>query len=334
MAKPSPRGEFALIAEIFAPLAAGATAALGLRDDAACLTPKAGHDLVITADAMVEGVHFLPDDPPDLIARKLLRVNLSDLAAMAATPVGYLLTAAWPDARSDVWIAKFAEGLATDQDLFDCRLLGGDTVSTPGPLSLSVTAIGEVATGGALHRAGGRAGDCLFVSGTIGDASFGLKTIRGEIPGLSEADRGFLADRYRLPRPRLGLGRALAGIAHAAIDISDGLIADLEHLAAQSRLRAEVDADRVPLSAPARRALAADPDAADLPLVGGDDYELLFAAPPEARPALRDLASRLGVPLSEIGKLSEGAGVAALDGRRREIILPRTGWRHRAGERP
>ena len=137
-----------------------------------------------------------------------------------------------------------------------------------------------------------------------------------------------------MPRPRLDLGRSLIGVAHAAIDISDGLIADLGHLAAQSRLRAEVEADRVPLSVPAGRALAADPDAAYLPLVGGDDYELLFAAPPAARPALRDLAARLGLPLSEIGKLSEGAGVAVLDDNRREIVLPRTGWRHRAGGRP
>lgn len=334
MARPNPRGEFDLIADFFAPLAAGEPAALGLRDDAACLTPKAGHDLVVTADAMVEGVHFLPDDPPDMIARKLLRINLSDLAAMAARPIGYLLTAAWPDSRGDEWIARFADGLATDQDLFDCRLLGGDTVSTPGPISLSVTAIGEVPTGGALHRAGGRDGDCLFVSGTIGDSTLGLRALRGEVQSLSEDDNTFLADRYRLPRPRLELGRALAGVAHAAIDISDGLIADLGHLAAQSGLRAEITADRVPLSEPTRRALAADPDRAYLPLVGGDDYELLFAAPRAARRELGKLATRLGLPLSEIGALSQGAGVAALDHDGREIALPRTGWRHRAGERP
>ena len=327
MAHPSQHDEFGLIADFFAPLAT--EAALGLRDDAACLTPKPGFDLVVTADAMVQGVHFLADDPADLIARKLLRVNLSDLAAMAAAPVGYLLTAAWPGATSDDWIAAFARGLGADQERFDCRLLGGDTVATPGPLVLSLTALGQVPHGGALRRAGAQPGDCLFVSGTIGDSFLGLNVLQEKITSLDEDDARYLIDRYRLPRPRLELGQALGQVADAAIDVSDGLVADLGHLAAQSGLHAEIQADRVPLSEPGRRALARLPDAAHLPLVGGDDYELLFAAPPSERDAVAAIAARLELPITEIGALSPGSGVMVLAGDGGELALPETGWRHR-----
>src|SRR6185312_1665895 len=191
--------EFSLIARHFRPLAG--PGALDLRDDAAVLAPPAGRELVLTADAMVAGVHFLPNDPPDLVGRKLLRVNLSDLAAKGATPLGYLMTVSARRGTSDSWFAAFAAGLAEDQAEFGIGLLGGDTTSTPGPLSLSLTCIGHVAAGGMVRRAGGRPGDGIWVTGTIGAGALGLRAARGERPDPD----GALADRYRLPRPRLGL---------------------------------------------------------------------------------------------------------------------------------
>ncbi|MEX2517760.1 MAG: thiamine-phosphate kinase, partial [Paracoccaceae bacterium] len=205
-------GEFALIAALFKPLAAAMPAALGLGDDAAVLTPRPGRDLVLTKDAMVEGVHFLGTDDPAHVAQKLLRVNLSDLAAMGAAPVGYLLATFWPENITRPWIEGFAAGLKADQATFGIGLLGGDTVRTPGPLSLSLTAIGEVENGKALRRSGAEAGDLIAVSGTIGDAALGLMILRGDkLPDLSPAARQHLAARYHLPRPRLALGQQLAG---------------------------------------------------------------------------------------------------------------------------
>ncbi len=237
-------GEFELIARYLAPLAEGEPGALGLRDDAAVISPPAGRDLVLAADALVEGVHFLPTDPPGLVARKLLRVNLSDLAAMGARPCGYLMTAAWPKGRAEAWIADFAAGLARDQEIFGIGLLGGDTTGTPGPLSLSLTAVGTTPSGRRLERGGARAGDSLYVSGTLGDGALGLRVLQGALDGLDTAERDWLIDRYRLPRPRLALGESLLaqGLASAAIDVSDGLVADVGHLAAASGLAARIEA--------------------------------------------------------------------------------------------
>ncbi len=238
-------GEFRLIARHFRPLAGAG--ALDLTDDAALLAPPPGRELVVAADAMVAGVHFLPDDPADLVARKLLRVNLSDLAAMGAAPLAYLLTLSAPRATPDAWFAAFAAGLAADQEEFGLRLLGGDTTSTPGPVSLSLTIIGHVAPGRAVRRAGAQAGDGLFVTGTIGDGALGLRAIRGEL-----ADpEGFLASRYRLPRPRIGFPLASA---HAAMDVSDGLVQDVGHLCRLAGIGAVIEASRIPLSPAARAA--------------------------------------------------------------------------------
>ncbi len=323
-------GEFQLIARYFAPLAADEPAALGLADDAAVLAPPPGRELVLTADAMVSGVHFLPDDPADQVARKLLRVNLSDLAAMGARPLGYLLTCCWPKDVDEAWVAVFAAGLLADQATFGLRVLGGDMTSTPGPLTLSLTALGHVAPGRALRRSTARAGDLVCVSGSIGDGALGLGVLTGEWLGLPGDTAGFLADRYRLPRPRLALGQALAdsSLATACLDVSDGLVADLGHIGETSGLGAEILAAEVPLSEAARTLLADDVTLFTRVLTGGDDYELCFTLAPERAGELPALAATLELPLTVIGRMSVGAGVRVLDRDGEPLPLGRGGWTH------
>jgi thiamine-monophosphate kinase len=324
------RGEFDLIARYFAPLAGDAPGSFGLQDDAAVFEPPAGRVVVATLDTLVAGVHFLPQDEAGLVARKLLRVNLSDLAAMGAQPLGYLLTAAWPESTEEAWIARFAEGLAEDQAIFPVHLLGGDTTRTPGPLALSLTAVGAVPAGRSLRRGGARAGDLVFVSGTVGDAALGLKVLTGALTVADEGDRAALVARHRLPEPRLALGEALleAGLATAAIDVSDGLVADVGHIAETSGLAARIEAAAVPLSAAAGRAVARDPALGAAIYGGGDDFELAFAAPPERAEALADLAGRLGLAITRIGELTAGAGVRLVDESGQEVALSAAGWTH------
>jgi thiamine-monophosphate kinase len=266
---------------------------------------------VAAADAMVEGVHFLPDDPPETIGRKLLRVNLSDLAAMGAAPLGYLLTVALRRGTPEGWIAAFAAGLKADNRTFGVHALGGDTVSTPGPATFSLTALGAVAPGAALRRGGARPGDRVWVSGTLGDGALGLRVLRGE---LAPDAAGHLARRYRLPEPRLALGAALAGVATAAMDVSDGLLQDLGHLCRASGCGAAVEAAALPLSDAARAAVAADPALLSLVLGGGDDYELLFAAPPERSGEVLARAAAAGTAVSPIGAFVEGPPAVAARG--------------------
>lgn len=302
--------EFDRIARHFRPLAGPGS--LDLTDDAAVFAPPPGRELVVTADAMVEGVHFLPGTAPGLIARKLLRVNLSDLAAMGAAPLGYLVTISVPRAFGDDWFAGFAAGLGQDQAEFGIAMLGGDTTQTPGPLCLSLTAIGHGAPGQALRRSGARAGDEVWVTGTIGDGALGLAAARGE---LADPD-GYLKGRYDLPTPRLGL--PLQGWARAAMDVSDGLFQDLGHICRASGVGAVVEAGLVPLSPQAR---AAGPAWRETALVGGDDYELLLAVPPGLeRPA--------GVAATRIGVFTAGEGVRVLDAAGQETPLSRRGWSH------
>ena len=310
--------EFALIARHFRPLAG--PGGLGLQDDVALIAPPPGRDLVVTVDAMVAGVHFLPDDPPDLIGRKLLRVNLSDLAAKGAVPLGYLMTISAPRDTPDTFFAGFARGLAGDQATFGIALLGGDTTRTPGPLTLSLTAIGFVAPGAMPRRSGARPGDGIWVTGTIGDGALGLLVAQGRLCDPS----GHLLDRYRVPRPRLGIG--LAGIASAAMDVSDGLVQDLGHICRASGLGAEIEAARVPLSDAAR---AAGPEWLPTCLTGGDDYELLLAVPPGRDAALLAACSAVGVAITRIGRFRPGAPgviVAAPDGA--PLALGAGGWSH------
>jgi thiamine-monophosphate kinase len=319
-------GEFERIRRYFAPLAG--PGGLGLLDDAALVECHAGHRLVMTADAIVAGVHFLPDDPPDLVAKKLLRVNLSDLAAMGARPLHYLLTTALPASLGAEWVEAFARGLGEDQRLYGVSLLGGDSVSTPGPAALSLTAIGEVANEAEIRRSAARAGDEVWVSGTIGDAFLGLGVLRGLYPQLAPGHREELAGRFRLPQPRVSLGPALAGIAHAMIDVSDGLLADLGHICETSHVGAVVELPALPLSPAARGVMAVEPATAPLLASGGDDYELLFTATPEMADAICGLGVRLGVGVTRIGRIESGGGVRLVDGARRDVAVETTGYRH------
>lgn len=313
--------EFGLIARHFRPLAG--PGGLNLLDDAAVVTPPPGRELVITADALVEGVHFLPDDPPDSIGGKLLRVSLSDMAAMGAVPWAYLTTVSVPRTVGEDWFQSFAAGLARDQEAFGLSLLGGDTTSTPGPISLSLTLLGHVAPGQALRRVGAQAGHEVWVTGTIGDGALGLQALQGHLPDRD----GWLAGRYRRPEPRVALGIALSQsrAVAACMDVSDGLVQDLGHLCRAAGLGAEVITDQVPLSDAAR---AAGPGWRELCLTGGDDYELLMAVPPSGVTMLRQTAAGVGVPVTRIGRFVELAGVRFLDEAGHKIAFRQQGWSH------
>jgi thiamine-monophosphate kinase len=307
-----PADEFETIARLFRPLTRGAPEALDLLDDAAVLPGRPGFDLVITKDAVVQGVHFLPDDPLDLVARKLLRVNLSDLAAKAAEPFGYLLAVAWTqDADRDA----FARGLAEDGARFGLTLLGGDTVSTPGPLTASVTMLGWAPEGRMVKRSGARPGDLLAVSGTIGDGWLGLQAAQGAL------DEPRLADRYRLPEPRLDLRAALRNHAKAAADVSDGLLADAGHIAKASGCAVHVELEKLPLSPSAARwASDGERRGADLLSLatGGDDYEVVCAVAP------KDVGA---MPVTVVGRFTEGEGVGvSFNGK--AMRVGELGWRH------
>ena len=329
-----PPDEFEWIARCLAPLAEGAPEAFGLRDDAAAIASRPGFDLVVSKDAVVEGVHFLAGDPPDLVARKLLRVNLSDLAAKGAEPYGYFLAVAWP--RTYGWPEReaFARGLAEDQARFGLKLLGGDTVGTPGPLVASVTILGWVPAGRMVRRSSAMPGDLLLVTGTVGDARLGLAAAKGDKVGISYAENQWLADRYRLPEPRLGLGDAMRRCVHAAMDVSDGLISDAGKIAVASGVGLEIDLDRLPLSEPAAAWLARAPDplAARIALasgddLGGDDYEVVCTAPAEGLADLRAAANEAGIRLTQIGRATAGSGVRVLAGGR-EVAVAKGGYVH------
>ena len=310
-----PSGEERLIERYFRPLAT-APNAFGLGDDAATLTPPAGCDLVLTTDGVIAGVHFLPGDPPQSIARKALRMNLSDLAAKGATPVGFLLSIALPTNTEESWIAAFAEGLGQDIKHYGCPLLGGDTDRTPGPLSISITAFGTVPHGAMVRRATAKLGDIIAVTGTIGDAALGVLLHRdaglAERWRLSSAANDHLQQRYLLPRPRNVLAEALRAYASAAMDVSDGLVGDLAKLCRASGLAAAVDVGAVPLSDAARAALSADAKLIERILTGGDDYEIVLTLPVAKFGVLRAAAENTGVPLAKIGQVTSGQGVRFL----------------------
>jgi thiamine-monophosphate kinase len=326
-------GEFELIARYFAPLSEGFEGAYGLRDDVAVMTPGPGKQVVAKTDAIVAGVHFLPGDPADLIAQKALRVNLSDLAAKGALPLCYMLDLILPSDTTEDWVAAFAAGLARDQEAFGVHLIGGDTNATPGALTVAIALLGEIGRGQILRRGGARPGDVIFVTGTIGDAALGLAALRGGLPELDPAQAERLIGRYRLPLPRVGVGPRLAGLATAAIDISDGLVADLGHVCEISRLFADVEVPRVPLSAAARTAIGNDPARLEAALTGGDDYEILFTAPAEAADRVERLSQLSGVPITAIGRMREAppettGPVTLRDAEGRPMTIAREGWRH------
>lgn len=321
-------GEDDLIARYFRPLATD-PGAFGLVDDAALLN-QSGDDLVVTTDAIVEGVHFLPDDPPDTIARKALRVNLSDLAAKGASPAGFVLTLALRDA-ADKWLAPFACALGEDAADFGCPVLGGDTVSTPGPLMISITAFGRVPPGKMVRRTGAKPGDRIAVTGTIGDAALGLRVLKGKIAGegLDTSTRDFLIRRYRVPQPRNALGLAIREHANAAMDVSDGLAGDLTKLCVASGVSAVIGLAAVPLSAPTRALLANGSADIEAAVSGGDDYEVLCTVPENRWESFVAAARKADVPVSAVGRIEAGAAAPRfLDAAGQPIVLKRLSYSH------
>ncbi len=330
MRKAKRSSEFELIERFFAPLSAAEPGAFGLTDDAAVIGVEPGYTLVVTTDTLIAGVHFRAEDGPAAIAAKALRVNLSDLAAMGAVPVAYTLAMAFPAGQGidEQWLRSFTDSLGEDQARFGVTLLGGDTVATPGPLTVTVTAMGKAPEGAVLRRSAARPGDSVYVSGTIGDGALGLLAVRGDLADLDAAMRQALVRRYHRPTPRIELGWRLVGLAHAALDVSDGLVADMGHICTESRVGATMEAARVPLSPAGGAAVAADPGLLAVVLTGGDDYELLFTAPPAAADGLARLSRELNVPLTAIGRVDAGSGVRVVDEKGRDVALATRGYRH------
>ncbi|MGA9281290.1 MAG: thiamine-phosphate kinase [Pseudolabrys sp.] len=316
-----------LIARFFQPLATH-PGALGLSDDAAFLTPPRGCDLVLKTDAIVGGVHFFPEDAAHSVAGKALRVNLSDLAAKGARPLGFLLSLALPKDVGDEWLEGFAQGLRGDSVLFSCPLFGGDTDRTPGPITVSIAMFGAVPEGTMVRRAGAKAGDRVFVSGTIGDATLGLMMRKGKDWNLAEEQRQHLVSRYLLPQPRNALAEAVRTHASAAMDISDGLVGDFSKLCRASGVAATIDVPRIPLSDAAKAAAAAEPEAIDSVLTGGDDYEIVCTVPPAKADSFRTAARGSGVAVTEIGEIKAGEGARFLAGDGRALTFKRTSFSH------
>ena len=311
----SPSAEDRLIGRHFRPLATH-PGAFGLVDDCAALTLEPGFDLVLKTDAIVAGVHFFPDDAADLVAKKALRVNLSDLAGKGAKPVGCLLALALPAPVDEDWIAAFARGLGEDTEAYGCPLLGGDTDRTPGPVTVAITVFGALPQGTMVKRGGARVGDHVVVTGTIGDAALGL-AVRGDASkwNLGASDRRHLLDRYLLPQPRNALAEAVRLHAHGGMDVSDGLVGDLAKLCAASGVSAEIEGAQVPLSAAAQRVLAAEPALFATALTGGDDYEVLCTIAEEKLASFQAAASAAGVPVTRIGRIVDGDKAPTFFGR-------------------
>ena len=319
-------GEDDLIARYFRPLATD-PGAFGLVDDAAILKGAPG-DIVVTIDVVVEGVHFLPSDPPDTIARKALRVNLSDLAAKGAMPAGFVLTLALREA-SDAWLAPFARALGEDAKTFNCPLLGGDTVSTPGPLTISVTAFGRVPPQAMVRRSTARAGDVIVVSGTIGDATLGLAVLQQRVVAGDASVRDILVARYREPQPRTALADAVRAHASASMDVSDGLAGDLAKLCKASGVSAEVRLADIPLSAAAKAMLAAKASTIEALIAGGDDYEILCTVAQDRLASFRQAAASAGIALSAIGMIRSGDEPVRFVGEDgRAVALARSSYSH------
>lgn len=319
--------EFGIIARYFAPLAKN-PGALGLKDDAAFLEATPGRQWVVTKDILTENVHFFSDDEPKLLAKKLLRVNLSDLAAKGATPVGYLLGLVLPKETDENWFSEFSQGLKEDNQEYNISLLGGDTVAHTGALSLSLTAIGEVESGKGLLRKGAKIGDNVYVTGTLGDSALGLQVLTMECEDLPPPACEYLTSRYFLPQPRLEVGLGLYGIATACMDISDGLIQDLGHLCQTSRVGAKIDIGKIPFSPAAKEAISYDPERLEAAMTGGDDYELLFTVPPSHEAALIALAAQVNVPITPIGAIVDTPGVECIGKGSNVVKFASGGYKH------
>jgi thiamine-monophosphate kinase len=328
---PAGSGEDRLIETFFRPLARDA-GALGLIDDAAILTPPAGHDLVLTTDAIVAGVHFFPDDPPETIGRKALRVNLSDLAAKGAKPAGFLMSLGLPAGIGDEWLTAYAHGLGADVEIYQCPLLGGDTVKSP-VVMVSIAAFGILPGGTMARRSGAKPGDVVLVTGTIGDAALGLRLRQDRQLhrrfDLAESEAGELLARYLVPEPRTGLAEAVRRHAGGAMDVSDGLAGDLAKLCRASGVSAEIEIAKVPLSQPARRMVAVDSGLLETVLTGGDDYEIVCTMPAPRADAFRGAAAAASLPVHEIGRIVAGeAAPRFLDHRGQPLAFVHPSFSH------
>jgi thiamine-monophosphate kinase len=321
--------ERTVIAEIFAPLAADTPGAFNLEDDAARLSPPEGKDLVITTDVIVAGVHFIGNEPADTIAAKALRVNLSDLAAKGAEPLGYTLCLALDEECTLAWVRDFAAGLQRDQQAYGISLYGGDTVKTPGPLSISIMAFGTVEKGGMIQRSGAQVGDHLYVTGTIGDGVFGLGVARGQYGGLSDEHKEFLLQRYRCPQPRCALVPALVKLASAAMDVSDGLVGDIGALCAVSGVSVNIDIDDIPLSAAVEKLVTGDEKLLRQALTGGDDYEIICTVAPANADEFETLAKQCSVSLGRIGVIMEGVNHPQFfDSQKKQVVFAVERYEH------
>jgi thiamine-monophosphate kinase len=315
--------EFELISRYFTrPLHPDSRTALGIGDDCALLTPAPGMQLAVSTDMLVEGRHFFAHADPRALGHKCLAVNLSDLAAMGAQPIAFSLALALPEARAD-WLAPFSQGLLQLADEHGCELIGGDT--TKGPLTISITVFGEVPFTQALRRDAAKAGDDIWISGTLGDARLALAAYRHEL-SLSDSDLHSAAQRMHQPTPRVALGMALRGIAHAAIDISDGLGGDLGHILARSQVGARLDVDALPPGS----ILQQQPLTLrrQFTLAGGDDYELCFTAPPQHREQVLAVAQQAGVAVSRVGIIESLPGLRLVDGGGEALQLAVTSFDH------
>jgi thiamine-monophosphate kinase len=311
--------EFNRIATYFAPLTAKAEGAFGLCDDAALLTPPADEKLVITQDTLVESIHFIGTEPAASIAQKALRVNLSDLAAKGAVPLAYFLSLSLPASRNDAWVEDFARGLHADQEQYGITLMGGDSTASAQGVVITITAIGTAPR--MIRRSGANEDDTLFVTGTIGDAFLGLQAARGEYPDVA------MLSRYRLPQPRTHATALLRRFATAALDVSDGLLQDAQHLCTQSGIALEIILDNLPLSDAASRYACDLSHLLEL-ATAGDDYEILFTAPPEKKNEIQQLAQEAGLQVSAIGRCRKGTGLH-LSHAEKAIPLPKKlGYTH------
>lgn len=320
--------EFALIRQYFTPLSRGFDGGLSLSDDAAILPSIPGCDLVVTKDALSEGVHFLGSESPDLMAKKALRVNLSDLAAMGATPLAYFLAIMLPRHVESSWVAEFARGLNEDQELFSVYLAGGDTISTQNSLTFSITAIGRVPTGKALRRSHAQPGDIIYCTGTLGDSALGLQLLQRNIAAsISDAVQQFLQQRYYIPEPRLEIGKLLSGHVNGCMDISDGLLQDISHICRASNVAAIIDKEHLPLSHAAQSLIAQNANLWPAIYSGGDDYELLFTAPADQQEAIETIADKTNTPITSIGRIEEGSGVTLMDAGQ-PIAIDKAGFNH------
>ena len=326
------KGEGDIIATYLAPLARKHEGALGLADDCAVLSPRPGTDLVLTTDAIAAGVHFLPDDAPEDIAWKALAVNVSDLAAKGATPLVYQMALSFPELPSRETMERLSAGLQEAQDALGIVLSGGDTDRRPGPLTITIVAIGELPSGTLVKRSGARPGDRLFVSGTLGDSAFGLKLRRGDAEtakwNLTDEEKAHLVGRYLRPRPRLDMRPCLTRWATAAMDLSDGLAKDLGRMASLCGAGAEVEIARLPLSPAAGKVIASDGEAIEGVLAGGDDYEILFTVAPKDVAAVNAWTRESGIAVTEIGAMTEGSTVTLRDANGKRFPLLLTGWDH------